>query len=250
VTPPTAPPPAAAPPEAIAAASPADSVEVQSPIGRTPLVPERSESKSDRLARPSARSSADLQRAAYATVFDRWGVPLEPTELPCDQAPRVGLQCLKLSGTWADIARLDHPVVIELWDERVDPYYAAVVGRHDGLLLVQLDSAPIEITADELSTHWYGAFIVMWQMPPDYRGSLRLGDSGPAVAWLRQHLAATLQVDLRTPEPDRFDEGLQTALVRFQRANGIAPDGVAGPLTWIAMNSASSAAMPRLNARS
>jgi len=202
----------------------------------------------DRLARPAGKPSAELQRAAYAAVFDRWGTPIQPSDVPCNQAPQVGLQCLKLSGTWRDIERIDHPVVVELWDDRADPYYAAVLGNHDDHVSMRLGDQTVEATSAELGSHWYGSYIVLWQMPPDYRGALKLGDEGPSVAWLRQHLASALQVDLRAADPARFDDALQAALIRFQRENGMVPDGVAGPMTWIAMRATQPDATPRLSA--
>jgi general secretion pathway protein A len=192
---------------------------------------------SDPLLRPPNVTASELQRDAYAAVFDRWKVPFDANSLPCDQAPNVGLQCLKLSGAWSDVQRLDHAAVLELWDDRPDPYYAAVLARHDNTATVRLGDQSFDVTVDALAGHWYGTYIVLWQMPPDYRGNLHIGDSGPSVAWLRQHLASALQIDLRTPEPDHFDQGLQTALVRFQREHGLVPDGIVGPITWIAVNS-------------
>ena len=202
----------------------------------------------DRLARPAGFSASDSQRDAYAAVFDRWNAPFQPNDVPCNQAPQVGLQCLKLNGTWRDVERLDQPVVVELWDERAEPYYAAILKRRDNSITFKLGTADIETTVDELGSHWYGSYIVLWQMPPDYRGNLKIGDEGPSVAWLRQHLAETLHVDLRAPDPARFDDGLRAALIRFQRDNGMVPDGIAGPMTWIAMNATAPGAIPRLDA--
>jgi general secretion pathway protein A len=204
----------------------------------------------DRLARPPGVSAFDSQRDAYAAVFDRWQAPFEPNEVPCNQAAQAGLQCLKLNGTWHDIERLNQPVVIELWDDRAEPYYAAILSHRDDAVTIKLGGQDIETTVDDLGGHWYGSYIVLWQMPPDYRGNLKLGDEGPSVAWLRQHLAAALRADLRAADPARFDEGLRSALIRFQRENGMVPDGVAGPMTWIAMNATSPDAIPRLRAGS
>jgi general secretion pathway protein A len=201
----------------------------------------------DLLARPAGISSADSQRDAYAAVFERWNAPIASGDVPCNHAPQVGLQCLKLNGTLQDIERLDHPVVIELWDDRAEPYYAAIVAHHDSRITAKLGGRSVEVGQEDLSGHWYGSYIVLWQMPPDYRGNLKIGDEGPPVAWLRQHLANTLHIDLRAPNPARFDDALQAALIRFQRENGMVPDGVAGPMTWIAMNSGSTDPMPRLS---
>ncbi len=178
-------------------------------------------------------------------MFDRWNAPFQPSDLPCNQAPQVGLQCLKLNGTWHDIERLDQPVVVELWDDqRANRTTRRCIGHRDDEINVKLGAAEIQTTADALTNHWYGTYIVLWQMPPDYRGNLKIGDEGPSVAWLRQHLAPHLQIDLRATDPARFDDGLRAALIRFQRENGMVPDGIAGPMTWIAMNAALADAYP------
>ena len=138
--------------------------------------------------------------------------------------------------------------MLELWDDRAEPYYAALLGHRDDVVSLRLGDRTVESTTAELGSHWYGSYIVLWQMPPDYRGALKLGDEGPSVAWLRQHLASALQIDLRAADPARFDDALQAALVRFQRENGMVPDGVAGPMTWIAMRARQPDATPRLSA--
>lgn len=58
--------------------------------------------------------------------------------------------------------------------------------------------------------------------------TLRLGDSGPAVKAL-QMLLASIDAD------GVFGAGTELALLAFQRANGLTPDGIAGPLTVAAL---------------
>lgn len=246
--------PVAAPMADPIAPSPAETVEANPAPTNAPAAPAAAAapataaSVADPFARPAGVSSSDSQRDAYAAVFERWNAPFQPNDLPCDQAPQVGLQCLKLSGTWHDVARLDQPVIIELWDEQAQPYYAAILAHRDDKITVKLGTNEVETTTAALPNHWYGSYIVLWQMPPDYRGNLKIGDEGPSVAWLRQHLAQTMRIDLRAANPARFDEGLRAALIRYQRENGMVPDGVAGPMTWIAINSASADTTPRLDA--
>jgi len=242
VTAPAAQPPPYAPPIASAPAP----VDQDAANSRPP--PQETKPKAiDLLARPAGISSADSQRDAYAAVFERWSAPFEANDVPCNHAPQVGLQCLKLNGTLEDIERLDHPAIVELWDDHAEPYYAAILAHRGNRVTAKLGGRSVEVGSDDLSGHWYGSYIVLWQMPPDYRGNLKIGDEGPPVAWLRQHLASTLHIDLRATNPARFDDALQSALVRFQRENGMVPDGVAGPMTWIAMNTDSANPMPRLS---
>ena len=208
------------------------------------------EAANDPLQRPIGSSASQLQQSAYAAIFDRWGATFNSGPIPCNEAPTNGLQCLKQTGTLDEVRRLNHAAVIELWDDRPEPYYAALLGYGSDGYDVQLGPRRVTVTAQELARHWYGTFIVLWRMPPAYRGNLQLGDAGPGVAWLRQHLASSLQVDLRAPQPELFDAPLQAALIRFQREHSLVPDGVAGPLTWIAINSTLADQPARLTAES
>lgn len=65
-------------------------------------------------------------------------------------------------------------------------------------------------------------------------GTLRRGMSGPGVATLRQRLAALGYG--RAGSSAMFGDDLEAALVRFQRDQGLATDGVAGPATLEQIN--------------
>ncbi len=67
--------------------------------------------------------------------------------------------------------------------------------------------------------------------------SLQWGDQGPRVSALRSRLA--LSDDLTTDLPvddDRYDHGLETAVMRFQHRHGLVPDGVVGRKTLAALS--------------
>lgn len=62
---------------------------------------------------------------------------------------------------------------------------------------------------------------------------LRRGAAGPEVARLQEHLTAA---GFRLGAVDgRFGPATEAALLAFQRATGLLPDGVAGPVTWHAL---------------
>lgn len=67
--------------------------------------------------------------------------------------------------------------------------------------------------------------------------TLRQGDKGPRIVSLRRHLALTqdLPDDLPTVE-EVYDEGLETAVKRFQRRHGLNADGLVGSDTLIELN--------------
>ena len=191
------------------------------------------------LRRPKGMNSSETQRLAYAALFARWNRPFDTEEIPCNYAPQVGLQCLKQQGTWDDVLKLDRPVVLELRDARPDPYYAAVLDTDLTSVRVRVGNTETEVTLEDLATAWIGKFVVLWAMPPSYRGNLKLGDSDPGVAWLRQRLSTALGRNLGPAGDRHFDQMLFDALVEFQHNRGLDPDGIAGPHTWIHLGSGS-----------
>ena len=170
------------------------------------------------------------QRLAFASVFNRWGTVYDPNSgiIPCDFAPQVGLQCLRRNSGWSELNRLNTPVVMELWDEEENPYYAALVARQGASYTLVLGNTTLTITPRDLRDNWFGSFHLLWQTPPGYTGSLRQGDSHPSVSWLRDRLGS-----VATNEANYFDANLHTAVTDFQSSQGLLADGVVGPLTWI-----------------
>jgi general secretion pathway protein A len=235
--------------EVIPATSPADQTSAAPVPDPTPTAPvtasaELHESPDlvhvpEALRRPKGMNSSETQRLAYAALFARWNRPFDTEEIPCNYAPQVGLQCLKQQGTWDDVLKLDRPVVLELRDARPDPYYAAVLDTDLTSVRVRVGNTETEVTLEDLATAWIGKFVVLWAMPPNYRGNLKLGDSDPGVAWLRQRLSTALGRNLGPAGDRHFDQTLFDALVEFQHNRGLDPDGIAGPHTWIHLGSGS-----------
>lgn len=197
------------------------------------------------VSRP-AIGAYDLQRLAFAAVFSRWGhtYSLEEEAIPCDFAPEAGLQCLRRAGGWSELAQLNMPVVMELWDDESAPYYAAVTDFVDGRYRLVLGDETHMVSPDDLRDSWFGTFVVLWRTPPGYNGSLRQGDRHETVRWLRRQLQAfdpTLPTDSR-----HFDVALRNQVAAFQEAQGLLADGVVGPMTWIQLTSRNGATYPQL----
>jgi general secretion pathway protein A len=232
------PPPPQAP---VASAGAADPVE-RDPVAE-PALPT---APIDSIERPSRLSPFATQRLAYRAVFERWGRALDTSDIPCNSAPRVGLQCMKELGGWNGLVRNDRPAVLELNDERAQPYYAAALRIDGDTLELSLGGTTVQVGRATLERRWLGKSVVLWQMPPHYRGSLMLGTVDPTVAWLRGELGKATGADLGSASPQHFDQALHDALAAFQSKAGLAPDGIAGPATWIALSRARDDDQPRL----
>ncbi len=92
----------------------------------------------------------------------------------------------------------------------------------------------------------FGDYVVLWQTPPNYHGSLREGDTHPSVAWLHSNIARLLpDQPLGTPD-EFFDTKLHSAVMAFQTGEGLLADGIVGPLTWIRLSDRLNLPAPKL----
>jgi serine-type D-Ala-D-Ala carboxypeptidase (penicillin-binding protein 5/6) len=66
---------------------------------------------------------------------------------------------------------------------------------------------------------------------PSTEGSLRVGDTGPAVEGLQRLLNAKLSPSPELDVDGDFGEATRGAVTRFQRANSLSPTGIADPAT-------------------
>ncbi len=89
------------------------------------------------------------------------------------------------------------------------------------------------VTPRDLRDAWFGSYVVLWQMPPNYQGALKRGDRHPTVEWLRKQLASLGMAPASGNDPQLFDGDLQEAVLTFQHQEHLLADGVVGPATWI-----------------
>jgi hypothetical protein len=164
-----------------------------------------------------------------------------------------GLIATPFDGGSIDLLRLlDHPVLLPLTPARTiandpdgtgtdasasdsEPRWLALMGIEDGRARIAGLIANREVTVpiDELAEHWLETGIIVWEQFDGAPGELEIGKEGRGVLWLQRSLAELHFFDER---PNGiFDDDTLAAVARFQRENGLASDGVAGPLTQIAL---------------
>jgi general secretion pathway protein A len=201
----------------------------------------------DIVPRPAGMTTYRTMLFAFEALFERWARPFDDSDLPCNVAPGVGLQCLRRSGGWEELRRINHPAVLEFRDANGDAYFAALTHYEHDRVELRVGRHTLQRTVADLQANWPGRYILLWEMPPDYRGNIALGDEQPSVAWLRRHLSHLLSLELDSPQPARFDRALDSALREFQQRHGLVADGIAGPATWMQI-SAKVADVPLLDA--
>ena len=201
------------------------------------------------ISRPLNRGYA-TQRQAFAQVFAAWGAEYDSANrlIPCNFAPQVGLQCLRRNGGWSEVRQLNTPAVLELWDDsgEATPFYGALLSEYQGDFELGIGNDRIRVNPRDLRDKWFGTYVVLWQTPPRYNGSIRQGDRGPTVAWLRETLTR-LNPNTNLGNNDYFDATLSSAVLDFQRNEGLVADGVVGPLTWIRLSDRLELPTPKLS---
>ena len=108
-----------------------------------------------------------------------------------------------------------------------------VLGSRAG---IELDGRRLEVSIDELKQHWFGEYRLLWKTPPSGTASLRPGDRGDDVRWLRKQLHSATGLTAIAPDPTYFDAGLKELVQTFQRSQELDADGVAGARTLINLN--------------
>ena len=177
-----------------------------------------------------------------------WQVPASLAGDPCLGARSQQLRCYRTSaGTLVQLRQLDRPVLLLLHDGDGPPRFARLVSLGPQRAVLGVGAQRWAVSIDDLARLWRGEFSTLWRVPEGYQRPLEAGASGPAVDRLAQGLAALRQAP--APAPGQVLGGeLASRLAGFQLAQGLQPDGLAGPTTFMQLNRALAVDEPHLAA--
>ena len=176
---------------------------------------------------------------AYAVLFKTWNrdYPASNTTDACTHAQNEGLSCLHNRGNLNSLSKLNRPAILKLYNEDGKAAYAILIQLDEDKATLDTGRDKIEIDIALLEKHWYGEYTLFWQTPPFYQAAVQPGSSGPIVQWLDQQLTRLYgQTDIPTIH-NTYSDDLVSNVKKFQQSKGLVPDGVAGPLTFIHLNS-------------
>ena len=94
----------------------------------------------------------------------------------------------------------------------------------------------VSLSKTRLSEIWNGDFIAIWRQPEQVPATLRVGDAGPGVAWVKIQVARMDGAKAPDAGPAYFDAALEERIRKLQLAYGIHPDGIVGPETLFALS--------------
>ncbi len=217
------------------------------------------------VAEPSAIAAADAAPAvpfdarlaferwprqendAWAALAESWKVQLSASDRdPCRSMQAQQLACARMTTTLSVIRQLDRPGIVTLREGSGQPAYALLTALAADSATVQVGTQPMRMSLGMLAAMWGGEFATLWRAPLAYRAPLGDGDTGPVVDALATQLSAWSGEPL--PASGRaIDAALKARVATFQRAQGLKPDGIAGPTTFMQLNRVSGVDEPRLS---
>ncbi|RKZ63527.1 MAG: hypothetical protein DRR08_03210 [Candidatus Parabeggiatoa sp. nov. 2] len=175
---------------------------------------------------------------AFVTLFGFWD--LDYTSLAgnkaCQRAATQGLACLLRTGTWDELRRFNRPAVIELVTNEGKQYHLVVARLQGDTASLAIGGERFEFSSSEINRYWLGQFLLLWQPPMLPVPVMRAGISNEAVIWIRKHLDIIegLRSEPHLLSP-RFDRVLRRRVILFQRKQRLAPDGIVGEQTMLAL---------------
>ncbi len=214
-----------------------------------PPPPEPETPPMDALAWPTHLAMTQSQNMAYQALFRVWGQDYQPDQtLPGDYALQQGLRFLNKRGSLGSLRQLNRPAILSLQDQHGQRFYATLTGLNADVATFVIGDQIHTVATSDLMEQWYGEFTLLWQPPSTYTGAVQPDEGGPMVLWLEQQLARLMQ---REPRPDatlRLNGILLDELQQFQQSEGLAADGIIGPITLIHLNNHLAGQHPQLTA--
>jgi general secretion pathway protein A len=176
---------------------------------------------------------------AFNKLFALWGMRYVAGRVdPCSQALQSGLECLTQRGSLAQLKLFNRPAILNVIDSQGNSHQLVLAGLDDEHARVDLGGAQREIGIGDLSSAWFGDYVLLWRPGAGGSQPLALGSRNARVRWLRDSLRQVNGLPAEPASSDRFDAALVTLVEDFQRRNRLAVDGVAGVQTQVALDAA------------
>lgn len=235
--------PAAAP--ALPAASAAPAAAAAASAAASAPQPAASAAVAEAPAPPPAPPALLRDEAqAWRELAQAW--KLQPGDGdPCKALAADQAQCFSRKMSVATIRQLGRPGIVTLDADTGQPSYAVLTALTADSATLRASGTEQTVTLEALAARWQGEFSTLWRSPAGYSSRLPDGQGGPAVKWAAEALA---KFNGQPPPAGRvvLDAALKAKLRTFQVAQGLPPDGLLGPLTFMQLNRVAGVEEPRL----
>ncbi|MFN4119797.1 ExeA family protein [Acidovorax sp.] len=187
---------------------------------------------------------------AWKALASAWGASVPDGADACATLPRDGLRCYRNRRAGLNLVRqIDRPVLLNLFpsEDAEEPVSAVLRGLSaDTATLLGHNGQTLPVPLQELAQVWRGDMATLWRTPPGMPERGELADSPAGAAWLDKQLASKAAGGNGPGSRPMTPALRQSRIHRFQLAQGVTPDGRAGPLTLMLLNRATGVSEPRL----
>ena len=185
------------------------------------------------------QSNGESELSAWTQLLARWQVKSGDVAVRdatrCQAVVFPGLNCLRGRASLEQLTRFDRPLILALQHNGAHGF-ALLVGVSSNRVTLNFAGDIVQIGTDKLRDFWSGEFVALWRQPETVPATLRIGDAGPGVAWVKAQVARMDGAKGPDAGPAYFDATLEQRIRKLQAAYGISPDGVVGPETLFALS--------------
>ncbi|RZJ07558.1 MAG: peptidoglycan-binding protein [Acidovorax sp.] len=187
---------------------------------------------------------------AWQALASAWGVSLPASADACATLPREGLRCYRNRRAGLNLVRqIDRPVLLALYaaEDAEAPVSVVLRGLDADTATLEGAGRTLRVPVAELAQVWRGEIATLWRTPAGMPERGDIADSPTGAAWLDEQLASKAAGGTGAAPARAVTPALrQSRIHRFQLAQGVTPDGRAGPLTLMLLNRATGVNEPRL----
>ena len=201
---------------------------------------------------PLALAAADLPAQFKTLVRDpneamrelapAWKLSLADDGDPCLLVPAQQAHCHAGRSNLALVRLLGRPGIVSLNDAAGQPVYAQLTGLTAQSATLRMGGVAQTITLGSFTRLWRGDFMTLWRVPPGYTVAAA-GKAAVPADWLAARLATAAG---EASPGETSVAALKPRIAAFQATQGLAPDGLAGPITLMQLNRATGVDEPRL----
>ncbi|OAN19034.1 general secretion pathway protein GspA [Photobacterium jeanii] len=188
------------------------------------------------------------EQVAMQTLYQLWGYDTSLNQANCTTSQRLYLSCYQGKGKdLSGLTLINRPALVGMHSEQDGDYFAVLYHYSREQVELLLGGQRIAVSHAWFEQHWEGNYTLLWRPPLGSKASIRFGQRGERVDWLNQQLSQILGEPVA--RHDKFDQKLLDKLRRFQRAQNLAADGIAGPMTLMVIDAALNLPGPTLLAK-
>ncbi|MDP3708437.1 MAG: AAA family ATPase [Polaromonas sp.] len=197
------------------------------------------------------------QNEAWQALGQLWGLALDDQD-PCRAALQQRVYCFSSKQTALSLLReLNRPGIVTLFDGNSTPTYALLTGLTAQTATLRRGAQTHTVPLPVLAQIWRGDFATLWRAAEGYSEKATSGLPIPASDWLATQLAKVPGAAAPQTAASKATQGakpsaeaaLRAKIYAFQLAQGLTPDGQAGPLTVMQLNRATGMDEPRLQTK-